>query len=346
MLTLITALALAGAPIDPVNEQHVAAGATTLVHIDYSHAAATELGRYLLDHLAEADDGDFVAEFTTEMGIEFGEDIRSMTIYSGGPMLGASARHGELSVGAEGTKETVLLIYGSEALEQWDDALAEAREGVEPATLDGRPVRVIDEDEGWLATMLPREGGRLWVVAGGLDRLAAAVGVIDGRGERADLEAWPVAAPAEGAFVYVGVRDFGELEEWEPASDVAKRTEGFALSIGQKGERGFARMQVTASEEEDAEAIVGVCQGVIGLARLTMSKSEEMRPLLRLLGRIAITTDGRMIEASLEQDAGALCETLKMLDDDEDEDADLDDDEDEEEEDDAGERARRGGGRV
>src|SRR5690606_4818269 len=128
---------------------------------------------------------DVLEAFTTKLDIQFGEDIRAVTLYD--------VPDGD----AGGDGGAVLLVYGSADLDRWDEALAEEQD--EPAAqLAGRPIRRVHEgDEDWLAVMLPDHGdtARLWVVGDNLASLEAAVGVIEGDAPAAEPDRWQVAGP-------------------------------------------------------------------------------------------------------------------------------------------------------
>lgn len=295
------------AEVEPLQQRHVAASATSVAHLDLHRALQTTLGAELLASIERHNEDDVLAALTTRIDVRLGEDVRAITLYD---LPGAEP--GDDDGGA-------LLIYGSDRLERWDEALAEHQAEPQPAPLDGRPVRqVAHEDESWLGVLLPHEDGRLWVVASDRPALEQAVRVIEGRAPAAEIDEWPLGAPPQGTFLYIASPSLERLEKWAPASDVARKASGYAFALGQRGEEAFARLQIHATEEADAEAIVGICQGLIGLARLTLSGEEELRPLLQLLGSIQFATRGRLIEVTFTHDAAALCEALREVEDGED----------------------------
>jgi hypothetical protein len=307
----------------PLREDHLGALCGTVVHMDLRHVVSTAWGRALLAGMSSNEEDDVLDEFTTDLGIDLGEEITGLTIYSQGrDALGASVDADSVAVHAAGD-QTVMLIYGTDALARWDELLEAEQDDPSPDLLAGRPVREIDrEDQHWRGVMLPDRGGDaddggdgvVWVVAPGMDLLEAAVGVMEGRLERADLDAWPIAGPPEGSFLFVAVRDLDDLDEWAPASDVAKHAEGFSAAVGQRGEVGFARVRITVKSEEDAVAITGVCHGLLGLAQLTLADDESLRPLLQLAGRVRISAEERVVEALLEEDAARLADLTRELD--------------------------------
>ncbi len=294
--------------LEPLKQRHIAASATSVAHLDLHRAMQTALGAELLASIERLNEDDVLASLTTRIDVRLGEDVRAITLYD---LPDAEAGAAEDDGGA-------LLIYGSARLDRWDEALAEHQPDPQPALLDGRPVRAVaHEDESWLGVLLPRDGGRLWVIATDRSALERAMSVIEGEAPAADLDTWPLGTPPEDAFLYLASPDLERLEKWAPASDVARKASGYAFALGQRGDQAFARLQIHATEEQDAEAIVGICQGLIGLARLTLSGEEEFRPLLQLLGSIQFSTRQRLIEVTFTHDAAALCEALREVEKDE-----------------------------
>lgn len=300
---------------DALRGEHIAADCGTIVHMDFAHSATTELGRGLLAELAEpGDEADIFAEFTTDMGIEIGRDITGLTIYQMGTGLGAHLDADELKVTVDRGDRAVLLVYGTEALHRWDEVLEAEQDDTSPDFIAGRPVREINRgEEHWSGVMLPDGEGVVWVVAPSVEVLGGAVEVMDGRGARADVSSWPVAGPAEGSFLFVAVRDFADIEEWTRDSEVLDRAEGFSLSIGEADGEGFVRLEVTADSDKDALAIAGVCQGLLGMAQLTLGDKEELRPLIRLAQMVRVQARGARITAEVEEDADELLEMLRAL---------------------------------
>lgn len=293
------------AAVEPLQQRHVSASATSVAHLDLHRALQTTLGAELLASIERHNDDDVLAALTTRIGVRLGEDVRAITLYD---LPGAAEDDG----GA-------LLIYGSDRLDRWDEALAEHLHDPQPAPLDGRPVRAVAHDgESWVGVLLPHDGGRMWVIATDRPALERAVDVIEGEAPAADIDTWPLGAPPQDAFLYLAAPSLDHLQRWSPASDVARKASGYAFALGQRGEEAFARLQIHATEEQDAEAIVGICQGLIGLARLTLSGEEELRPLLQLLGSIQFATRGRLIEVTFTHDAAALCKVLREAEDGED----------------------------
>lgn len=323
-ITAILPLALAGSPaaalassvhapgaaapveLEPLQQRHVAAPATSVAHLDLHRAMQTTLGAELFASIERHNEDDVLAALTTRIDVRLGEDVRAITLYD---LPDAEA-------GADDEDAAALLIYGSERLDRWDEALAEHQPDVQPAPLDGRPVRAVaHEDESWLGVLLPRDEGRLWVIATDRPALERAVSVIEGEAPAAEIDKWPLGAPPQDAFLYIASPSLERLEKWAPASNVARKASGYAFALGQRGEEAFARLQIHATEEGDAEAIVGICQGLVGLARLTLSGEDEFRPLLQLLGSIRFTTRERLIEVAFTHDAAALCEALREVED-------------------------------
>jgi hypothetical protein len=300
ILTAAALLASAGGLLesDTPNERHIGADASFIVHVDLEHAVETTLGGLALEMLHESGEAEMLDQITSDLGIEIGRDVHAVTIY-----------------GEE--DEPVILIYGSDELERWDEFLAEQQAEGRVGRIGGHRVREIGPGEdggGGIGAMVETGGGIVWVVAEGRADLEDALEVIDGDSDSVDLDEWPIAGPARGALVYIGVKDFDSISDWSPASDIAQRAAGVSVCIGESDGDAFLHAQLTANDEDEASTIVQVVEGLLGMGKLIAIENPEVGAILDFVGDIDLESDGDTISLAIEHDVDTVIEFMESID--------------------------------
>lgn len=328
---LLTAAALCHPAVaGRLKHDWVAADAKWLVHLDVEAFTASTFGTTLLESAEQLSiDLDDLDEIERELGLDLRTDLMSITAY------GTTGDFEEDAV--------IIAVTNAKA----DEALARFKAHkdikVREIRLDGHTVQVFS-DGGEKHYLHLRETDdpdrRLLVICSDKHVLADALDVLDGDKPSLSRGRSPfvVSRPKRGSFVFVAARDVDDFPKIEPASEIIRLSDGFAVDIGEKGDTVYGQATVSAENEQTARDIADVVSGMVALGRLLGSQDPELKPLLALAGALDVTADGTRVSIRLQYDSQKLVEQLKAAaaddDDDSDEDSDEDSDDDEDFDDD------------
>ncbi|MHC4446368.1 MAG: hypothetical protein ACYSXF_00995 [Planctomycetota bacterium] len=283
----------------------VAADAQWLIHVDVEAFTASTFGSTLLQHAEELHvDLGGLDEMKEEIGLDPRTDLMSVTAYG---------TTGDIEEDA-----AIIAVTNAKA----DEALArfKAHEDTEvrEIRLDGHTVHVFsDGDEQHYLHLRETDDPdrRLVVICGDKHVLADALDVLDGnkpsmsRGRSSFL----VSRAKRGSFVFIAARDVDGFPEIEPASEIIRLADGFAVDIGEKEDVVYGQATVSAENEQTARDIADVVTGMIALGRLLGSQEPELEPLRELAQALAVTADGTRISIRLQYDSQQLVEELKAV---------------------------------
>jgi hypothetical protein len=299
IVAVIIALALVlSAVAGPPKLAHIGADAAGFAHFDLEKAAGTDFGKMIIEGIGALDgiqiDGpaerDWIEEMTTGLEIEVGRDLRGVTAWGSD----------------SGDEESgVMLWYGSAKLDRWETYLIEKADA-EWRTIehDDRTIKALYTpglDEYDVALRLG-DDRRLWVTAWSEADLVEAVNVIEGRSKalQDDTPLMPPGGMPDGTFIFISAADLQAIEDFEPASQIARQADALWLSIGQKEADAFAQSVITATDEADAESIVQVLQGIVALGRLTLGSDEDSgEAVMKVLDGIRFESEGARVKMDL-----------------------------------------------
>ena len=114
-----------------------------------------------------------------------------------------------------------------------------------------------------------------------------------GRGETFSVR------PSPGSLVFIAAGGIDEFDDFEPASEILRLAEGFAIDIGEDEGDVVARAQVAARDEETARHISQVLQGMIALGYLAAGQDDDLEPLRALASALHIETRKEAVTAGL-----------------------------------------------
>lgn len=294
--------ALAGPPrLDLVDQD-----AVWVVHIDFEEAVGSRLGAWCLEQIdREIDDDDFARDLRGDL--EWGEDLRGLTLY-----------------GWEGEDSVVAVLQGSERLEALEERLWHGHKflhGEERFEVGGREIISLsepgDDDEAInIVSVRGERGGRTLIASPSTAWLGRALRVAEGRGEGLPPSA-PVleaASPAERAMIVVMASELSRMDGFHPMSELARDAGSVWAAVSDRDGRMRVRAAVTASDEEEAQRVAQVLQGVVALGQLIAgdTEDEDFQELLRLARGLRFDVEGRTIRASIDVDADRVADMMEI----------------------------------
>ena len=223
-----------------------------------------------------------------------------------------------------------------------DQYAKEHADDFEEIEVDGVKMYSIDDGEHFVLVHKGRSGRRTVIITGATDRLIHAVNVIEGDARSLDdVDSSALnGSPRKGAFCYAQAAGLPWLtDNGDPASKVVKLAKQITLEVGEYQEEAFATLALKTSNEDDANNINAILNGMIALGRMLASqKDSDIAELNQLLDAVKISSKGNGIKISVSFAARELLEHAQMLMEqheyDEDEDDEDEDDEDEDDDDD------------
>jgi len=316
----------------PFQREHVAPDAVWLAHWDLEASSKGEFGRALIDKATESlhewnehrgESVDWLREMTHGVGLDMGTDLLGVTAYGGDDAEGST---------------TIIISHGTSELDRWKDYLV-AEWGGQPLTMviEGEEVEALylqDLDE-WEINLRVGDDERLWLTGYDLDELKRAVHVIRGRAAPLphDSALLPKGGFPRDSFAILSAVDLQAMEEFQPASEVARQADAVWGALGQTGREAFAELTITATNAEDAGSIVDVLKGLVALGRLTLGADDEIgKEAMTVLDGIRFVADGRYVTLGLRYNVDDFADLLAKTgykgskEDDEDHDEDHDED--------------------
>jgi hypothetical protein len=285
-LCLALALSLVGRALaTPLEKELVSADAKWILHLDADQLRAGKTGSYLLEQILNPKSAKLRDDLKRELDFELNwEKIQAITAY------GSQYEPRRDSSGVLLLRTRLALAPALEAaIERAHPALRVERLEAGPT-----PLYCVNGD----LLVAPQPGG-LYAMSKSRDALQHARDVLAGQaasqGAGRLLEGYG-AVPA--SFFFFGVAaDFSQNAALPPKAAVLKQAEGGRLILGELGESLFVDLTIRARDEEVAQQIQQVFQGLLALAAL----SQEQKPELRELTQAArITAAERLVTVGLE----------------------------------------------
>lgn len=316
--------AVAGPPVS----KHIDPGAGWVVHLDLNAVDDTDIGRFLMEALAnEADDF---------------EDIREvMPNFWPGPeggMFGVTLYGSSLDLeGDEVPEGFTAIIYGDDNIASWGSMLEAiaVHEGME----DEVKSRVIDGHEVWsfpvddgaraYAGKIERRGNVAWVLAFDSHQIKQSIGMFSGGG---GTDLLPRDGWRDGTILYASTDSLDGLDIDDQASRVIGDARSLRLRIGEDRGDVFLQAALDTGDDEHAGKIRNVVQGLLAIGQLMAGEDEELDAVMRVARGVEIDTAGSTVLIELShgvQDVIGFLEEAVDMNGDVNIDFDHDDDDDE-----------------
>ncbi|MCA9292111.1 MAG: hypothetical protein KDA25_13345 [Phycisphaerales bacterium] len=298
-LCAILSTGFAGA--SPLEAAHVPADTAWVLHIDFERFYASQVGRAIVDHGPDADER---REMVEQFGFDYLTDLKAITTYG--------------QVAEDGARRETTIVYATAAA---DEALRHAEsefEGFHAVTHDGASMFTWSESEDDGLEMKPRYGAlydpgvpdrRIIAVGPTPEDVAGALALLAGRGRSLKDDAARLAdVPArDGVFVQGVAFSLDHARTMHLASEILKEARQVAGQIGESDGRLFSELIFTARAADRVQQITQVAQGLLALARLSMSADDDSpNPLLGFLANITVLAEGPVVRVRFEAPSEAV----------------------------------------
>ena len=301
---MIVLFAAAAAGHADIAEQNLPENAQWYAHADLAAMQDSVTGRYMLDFLED----EVFKELEQDTGIRLQEDVTAVTVFGGEESRdGAVVLYGKISEKNRTKINALMELYG--------DYTSDRRKGTEVFAVDKRKQdgKSLDDDsqdmfeEGrttYIAfskkdqTLITQSKSRLeaFVSAGGTlekrQRLARPGSLLVLEADRSLMKA--------GMNANAGIKDDGE---WD--SNILQHMRQVAMVLSDKDGKAAVEAQLVTANEQLAESLKNIVQGVISIKSLDESADKGV---LQMLRSIRLQQSGTVIRASVLLDPDTLKE--------------------------------------
>ncbi|MFI4898402.1 MAG: hypothetical protein ACIARR_11315 [Phycisphaerales bacterium JB059] len=280
--------------------------AVWVMHIDFEEAVGSRLGAWCLEQIdREIDDDDFARDLRGDLS--WSEDLRGLTLY-----------------GWEGEDSVVAVLQGSGRLGALEERLWHGHKflhGEETFEVEGREIISLSEpgedDEAInIASVRGEHGGRTLIASPSTAWLGRALRVAEGRDEGlpGNARVLEAASPAEHAMIVVMASELSGIDGFHPVSELARDAGSVWAAVSERDGRMHVRAAATANDEEEAQRVAQVLQGVVALGQLIAGDTddEDFQELLRLARGLRFDVEGRTIRASIDVDADRVADMMQI----------------------------------
>lgn len=264
-------------------------------HADFSAMESSATGRHILAFLEK----EVFSELEKETGIALREDLRAATVFGGvGAQDGAVVLYGPISEKNRTKMQALMELYG--------DYQKDARKGVEIYALDRRKRdqdsddsdsdELFSEDRTTYVAFSKRDQVLLTQSRARLDSFVGAGGRFEGVGR--DRKAGSLLVlKADKSMVNAGMNARAGIaadNDWN--SNILRHMEQVALVLSDQAGKALVQARLVTSNQELAESIKNIVQGVISIKALD---NDEDPSVLALLRSVKLDLDGATINASV-----------------------------------------------
>lgn len=275
-------------------------------HADFKEMQGSVTGRYLLDFLEQ----EVFSELEQETGISLKEDLQAATVFGGKAQNdGAVVLYGKISDKNRTKMQALMEIYG--------EYQKETRKGVEVYAVNkrARDGKSADDDSSDLFS----EARTTYLAFGKrnqtlitqnqqqLDDFLSAGGRIT-RSKSADRPGSLLVLQADQSMVKAGMNStagISDKSDWN--SNILQHMQQIALVLSDQSGKAAIEAQLVTSNQELAESIKNIVQGLISIKSLDQDEDPEV---LKLLRSIRLELAGATIKARMLIDPEMLREAI------------------------------------
>ncbi len=281
----------------PLQRNQVAGQPVWVAHVDCDALRPTALGQFVLAELEKPEAAAKLAAFESIFTFDPRKQLHGVTIYSTGApddgvlLLYADFNAERLTTLAKAAKEYQSATHNQHVIHSWIDDKKKPKNGVQPRTyaaIHGGKVIIFGQHEAPVAKALDV-----------FDRAApslAATGVFPQMGSAADAS----------AFIQATARKL-DLPEGDPSAAIFKLARLLQLRVGEEQRQVKATLTFEANDNEVAEQISSVAQGLVALMKLQKDKPESVK----VAEALAFQRDGARVVANLRVPADDLVRLIK-----------------------------------
>ncbi len=278
----------------PLNANHVPGSAKWVAHVDLERAGNSEIGRFLLDAIHKESDG----------YAEIRQGLSGFTLDPEGGLRGITIFGRDLD---EESEDFVALIYGDERVASWgDEIVAKMREhGYDAPKIEADGNRVIivpvDEDNPIFASKARSGDDHVWIVTRTANRSGKGASFISGGGRlNSDLDSlgWK-----HGTIAFAAVENPSDLGDFEEMSHIAEKAERVMARVGEAEGKVFAEARLDTSDEQQAQQIARMADGLMALGSMMAGEDEELAHAMELARGVRVRAEGGTLYLSMSHDA-------------------------------------------
>lgn len=309
ILIVISVLGLAAASV-PANadiaSESLPGNAQWYAHADLQAMQESRTGRHILAFLDE----EVFSELEDETGITLKDDLQAATIFGGrSPADGAVVLYGKISEKNRTKMQALMELYG--------DYSEERRNGVEIFTLDRRQRsgesldddsdEVFSEARTTYVAFSKRDQLMLTQSRERLEKFVAAGGRLRDNGDR-KTQGKLLVLQADKSLVNAGMNAGAGISadnDWD--SSILQHMRQVAIVLAEEQGKAAIEAHLVTSNQELAESIKNIVQGVISIKALDQNEDPEM---LQILRSVKLQLAGSTIQARVLVDPDVLKEFM------------------------------------
>ncbi len=287
MLTLTLGLGLLAGAVqaEPFRMADVAADAKWIAHADVDTLKGTRLGDRVLDKLNENEVEVKLEALEAVFNFDPREDLSGLTLYGS---AGDSQEAVAVIRGNFDAKRLVTLIRAGDTYKKSTHGAHRIHSWIDEEEPDKRKYGSFPDDN-------------TLVISDAKAMVKDALDVLDGTGKSLSPsgELGDAVAGNNGSF-FIAAVNMAELPDLAPDAAMLKKARAFQLSLGEAGSDVEGTLRLTATDEDVAEQVQKVLEGMIAFAHLNQ---EDQPELLAIAKAAEITRDGNVVEVVLRHPA-------------------------------------------
>ena len=302
LLTLAGALAAAGTALaGPLHQEHVAADAKWVLHLDVDNMLQTGLGQWFAEAVLDQQ----LAKITRDLQQKFNIDLDWRQIHS------LTAYGTQLK--PKGDPGGVLLIEGFD-VGQALDAVIERLGAAAPGGGDSPLVKTIEDNAAFYTLRDQAFGvalpGKTFLVGRSKEEVRKAREVLSGAAPNlgSSKAAVPTSEAAKSGFLFGSVKGLEQAPLPAQAQGL-KNVDGAQFVLGEKADNVFLRLALNAKDEEAATQIQQALQGLLALATLSQSEHPNVQKLTQAT---KVAGMEKLVTVKLELPAAEVIDLVKQ----------------------------------
>jgi hypothetical protein len=278
-----------------------------VVHLNIERAAKSILKPLLDDPFNVEDPEDRVWQKLVEvMPLTLGEDVRSATLISVGPL----------------DMDFVTVVRMNERADKLPAIMAEHIPGFRITDIDGHEVHswaeIVEGQRrhiyGHLRTLSDTE--RLWIIAANWEHLLDTIAHAE-RLDRHEHDGFDLPdnlpRPTEHTVLYMYVPQSALRGQAGKLGMNMDHVEWIAIDLGATDTRCIFRMAGGMIGEREAKDLAEVVRGMVAFSRIALRDNEDMKPLIRLIDLARIGADGASVVFEIDVEVELLKEIFEVV---------------------------------
>jgi len=276
----------------------VSRDANWVVHADFESFNESRIGRLIRAELVSQGNEEKLRSFATVYSFHPIDDVRDVTVYGRGKdkdkavaLIDGRFEQEKLIAVVRMNAEHKEIPYGDIKLHCWLHEEKKKGEAT-PQMMYGCILK-----------------GRLVVMSSGLEAVKQAVDVLKGSAKNAAGRSFGLEVrTGSGVFFQAMATGVGEIVGKEKKAAVLRQTEELSLTIGENQEKVYCSLGLSARNNEVAQNVNKMLEGMIALATLA---GEEQPKLAKLAGHLEPSREGKKVHLRFESDSQSVFDFLK-----------------------------------